>query len=96
MLSCFIKVWYKGSEKGDKVKFWKDKWIDVVPLMNQVDVAPEIDLNTMVFDFFCKQLVGCQETKRCFRRSGFRKLLVAQVILGVFWKTARFGNLLLM
>lgn len=21
-------------EKGDKVKFWKDKWIDVVPLMN--------------------------------------------------------------
>lgn len=52
MLSCFIKVWYKGSEKGDKVKFWKDKWIDVVPLMNQADVTPEIDLNTVVFDFF--------------------------------------------
>ncbi|KAI5314585.1 hypothetical protein L3X38_043761 [Prunus dulcis] len=45
-----VLEWRLG--KGDKVKFWKDKWIDVVPHMNQVDITPEIDLNTMVSDFF--------------------------------------------
>ncbi|CAL8155261.1 unnamed protein product [Prunus armeniaca] len=43
-------IWRLG--KGDKVKFWRDKWISDVPLMQIVDLAPDLNLNSLVSDFF--------------------------------------------
>ncbi|CAL9023430.1 unnamed protein product, partial [Prunus brigantina] len=43
-------IWRLG--KGDKVKFWRDKWISDMPLMQTVDLAPDLNLNSLVSDFF--------------------------------------------
>ncbi|CAL8999437.1 unnamed protein product [Prunus brigantina] len=43
-------IWRLG--KGDKVKFWRDKRISDVPMMQTVDLAPDLNLNSLVSDFF--------------------------------------------
>ncbi|CAL8078089.1 unnamed protein product [Prunus armeniaca] len=43
-------IWRLG--KGDKVKFWRDKWISDVPLMQTVDLAHDLNSNSLVSDFF--------------------------------------------
>ncbi|CAL8990638.1 unnamed protein product [Prunus brigantina] len=42
-------IWRLG--KGNKVKFWRDKWISDVPLMLTVDLAPDLNLNSLISDF---------------------------------------------
>ncbi|CAB4285916.1 unnamed protein product [Prunus armeniaca] len=39
-------------EKSNNVKFWRDKWINNVPLMQTMDLAPNLYFNSLVSDFF--------------------------------------------
>lgn len=50
----------------------------------------------MVSDFFAHGRWDVEKLRGVLPEEWFRKLLVAQLILEVFWRTARFGNLLIM
>ncbi|CAL9024401.1 unnamed protein product [Prunus brigantina] len=72
-------IWRLG--KGNNVKFWRDKWISNVPMMQTVDLAPDLNLNSFVSDFFV---------------NGWRKFSPISsefegILLGIDWFQATIG-----